>query len=85
MTTRSTPQAHQTVAYPPGTVVYDLAAQDIGRVADPEAYPHTCVDGSHTLVVPLTGSSPAWQAEPGALRTATRNEIDTALEEAAHR
>ncbi|MEW1658667.1 hypothetical protein [Streptomyces sp. NPDC093707] len=65
--------------YPPGTIVYDAVALGVGRVADPGAYPAGCIDCDCVLVVPISGSDPAWQAEPGALRTATTDEIEAAL------
>ncbi|MFL4492358.1 hypothetical protein ACJ6WD_14040 [Streptomyces sp. VTCC 41912] len=65
--------------YPPGTIVYDIVAGDVGRIADPDAYPAGCIGCNCTLVVPLAGSAPAWQAEPGALRTAATDEIEAAL------
>ncbi|GAA2693112.1 hypothetical protein [Streptomyces lunalinharesii] len=65
--------------YPPGTIVYDIVAQDVGRVADPAAYPAGCVGCDCFLVVPLAGSDPAWQVEADALRTAATTEIDAML------
>ncbi|MEU9113260.1 hypothetical protein AB0D04_16110 [Streptomyces sp. NPDC048483] len=86
MTTHSTFQDQQiAITYPPGTVVYDVVAQAVGRVADPEAYPPGCLGCSCVLVVPLAGSDPAWQAEPGALRRAVRDEIEAALTDEAAR
>ncbi|MFE6688036.1 hypothetical protein ACFVFQ_16360 [Streptomyces sp. NPDC057743] len=86
MTTHHTVQDKQNVVtYPPGTAVYDIIANAVGRVADPEAYPPSCLDCVCVLVVPLTGSAPAWQAEPGALRPASEDEIEAALTEAAPR
>ncbi|MFK0291520.1 hypothetical protein ACIQU6_13740 [Streptomyces sp. NPDC090442] len=59
MTTYSTVQGQQNVVtYPPGTVVYDVVAGAVGRVADPEAYPRGCLDSVCVLVVPLVGSDP---------------------------
>lgn len=65
--------------YPPGTIVYDIVAQDVGRIADPAAYPAGCTGCDCVLVIPLAGSDPAWQAEPAALRTAAPAEIEAAL------
>lgn len=65
--------------YPPGEIVYDLIAQAVGRVADPDAYPPGCPSCRCVLVVPLVGSDSAWQAEPGALRTAAPDEITAVL------
>lgn len=76
MTTQTPKQ--QNSDYPPGTIVRDVVAQATGRVADPEAYPGQRLGHSCSLVVPLTGSEPAWQAEPGALRPATADEIEAA-------
>ncbi|MFE7317846.1 hypothetical protein ACFU7T_32810 [Streptomyces sp. NPDC057555] len=84
MTTHRTVQDQQSVStYPPGTVVYDIIACSVGRVADPQAYPPGCSNCVCVLVVPLAGSAPAWQSEPGALRRAADEEIDAALTEAA--
>ncbi|MEU9110591.1 hypothetical protein AB0D04_02020 [Streptomyces sp. NPDC048483] len=76
-------QASTNVHYAPGTAVYDVIADAVGRVADPEAYP--AVPPDVALVVPLAGSAPAWQAEPGALRPATPDEIAAALPKEAAR
>ncbi|QHC25647.1 hypothetical protein [Streptomyces sp. GS7] len=65
--------------YPPGTIVYDIVAQDVGRVAAPAAYPADYIGCDCALVIPLVGSAPAWQAEPGSLRTAAPEEIEAAL------
>ncbi|WP_438487864.1 hypothetical protein [Streptomyces sp. S186] len=82
MTTHRTVQDQQSVVtYPPGTVVYDV----VGRVANPEAYLASCPGCVCILVVPLVGSAPAWQAEPGALRAAADEEIEAALTEVATR
>ncbi|MYT30524.1 MULTISPECIES: hypothetical protein [unclassified Streptomyces] len=82
MTTHSTVQTRQSVStYPPGTVVHDVVANAVGRVADPKAYPPACSGRVCVLVVPLVGSTPAWQAEPGALRRAADEEIEAALAE----
>ncbi|WEB40627.1 hypothetical protein MOV08_15950 [Streptomyces yunnanensis] len=80
MTPHSTVQDQQSVVtYPPGTVVYDVVAGAVGRVADPKAYPRGCLDCVCVLVVPLAGCGPAWQAEPGALRRAADEEIEAAV------
>ncbi|GAA2687158.1 hypothetical protein [Streptomyces lunalinharesii] len=65
--------------YPPGEVVFDIIAQAVGRIADPDAYPPGCLSCKCVLVVPLIGSAPAWQAEPEALRTAAPEEITATL------
>ena len=75
MTTHA-PQEQPTSTYPPGTLVYDVVADAIGRVADPKAYPYERLGAACALVVPLRGCAPAWQAEPGALRRATPAEIE---------
>ncbi|QRX92415.1 hypothetical protein [Streptomyces noursei] len=83
MTTHSNVQGQQSVVtYPPGTVVYDVVAGAVGRVADPEAYPPACSGCVCVLVVPLVGSAPAWEAEPDTLRRATDEENEAALAEA---
>lgn len=78
MTTQTPKTQNGDTVYPPGTIVRDIVAQETGRVADPEAYPAESLGRSRHLVVPLTGSAPAWQAEPGALRPATADEIEAA-------
>ncbi|MFI1307620.1 hypothetical protein [Streptomyces sioyaensis] len=80
MTTYSALRDQQNiVTYQPGTVVYDVIAGAVGRVADPEAYPPGCAGCVCVLVVPLAGCGPAWQAEPGALRRAADEEIEAAV------
>ncbi|MEU9116353.1 hypothetical protein AB0D04_32480 [Streptomyces sp. NPDC048483] len=77
--TKSASQEQQTAtALEPGTYVFDVVAHAVGRIADPEAYPREQLGAAVALVVPLTGSAPAWQAEPGSLRLATAAEIEAA-------
>ncbi|MFK0292386.1 hypothetical protein ACIQU6_18160 [Streptomyces sp. NPDC090442] len=87
MTPHSTVQSQPgfSAYHPPGTVVYDVVAGAVGRVANPAAYPPGCPDRPCVLVVPLVGSDPAWQAEPGALREAAAEEIEAVLTEATAR
>jgi hypothetical protein len=77
MTTRVPQQETSELA--PGAMVYDVIAQAIGSVADPDAYPVEHLGAACALVVPVRGSGPAWQAVPGALRLATPDEIEAAL------
>ncbi|KIZ15648.1 hypothetical protein [Streptomyces natalensis] len=65
-------------AYPPDTIIYDTVADEVGRVAGPDEYPHEYLGAACALVVPLRGNASAWQAEPGALRPATADEIEAA-------
>ncbi|UQA97476.1 hypothetical protein [Streptomyces halobius] len=78
MTTRAPQEQKDTTTYPPGTYVYDVVADAVGRVADPEAYPAELLGRAATLVVPIGTDGEAWQAEPGALRLATAAEIEAA-------
>ncbi|MEV5950382.1 hypothetical protein [Streptomyces sp. NPDC051993] len=78
MTTQTPKKQNGQTTPAPGTVVYDVIADALGRVAAPEAYPRDRLGAACALVVPLSGSAPAWQAEPGALRTATADEIEAA-------
>ncbi|MGW0737675.1 hypothetical protein [Streptomyces sp. NPDC002851] len=75
MTATTQHQEQQHEKWTPGTIVRDICAQATGRIADPEAYPHERLGAAVALVVPLTGSDPAWQAEPDCLRLATADEI----------
>ncbi|MFJ8677500.1 hypothetical protein [Streptomyces sp. NPDC093589] len=76
MTTRTTTEKPQ--AFAPGTYVYDVCADAVGRVADPEAYPENDLGRAVALVVPLGGQGTAWQAESGCLRLASADEVRSA-------
>ncbi|MFB6881214.1 hypothetical protein ACFCY8_10310 [Streptomyces noursei] len=78
MTTQSAVEDQQHAAYPPGTVVFDTVAGVVGRVAPSEAYPAEPLYPGVQLVEPRDGSGSAWQAEPGALRSATPEEAAVA-------
>jgi hypothetical protein len=79
MTMTQQEQHSSTYTPAPGEVVYDICAQAVGRVADPAAYSREALGRAVALVIPLTGSAPAWHAEPGCLRPATSEEIQAVL------
>lgn len=64
----------------PGTYVYDVCAQAVGRVADPSAYSPEYLGSAVALVVPLSGNNSAWQAAPDCLRLATAAEVEQATQ-----
>ncbi|MFE0764743.1 hypothetical protein [Streptomyces smyrnaeus] len=78
MTTTPKKQNGDNCAFAPGTYVYDVVRDALGRVADPRAYPSEHLGPEATLIVPIHGNAPAWRAEPATLRLANEEEIKAA-------